>query len=415
MPLTDKTIRNLKPADAPFKKFDGEGMYVLVHPDGGKYWRLKYRFAGKEKVLALGVYPAISLAEARQRRGHAKATLYGGRDPGNERFEQKRLAKMSASNTFESIAREWWEAQRDGWSKAHTNAVLSRLEKELFPKLGSRPIVEIEPPEVLDAIRAIERRGALEWASKTLIAAGQVFRYAVSSGRAKSDPTRDLRGALKSREVSHYARLKEEELPEFLGKLDVYDRPGPAPQGYGGKKVTQIAITLLMLTWVRTGELRGARWPEFNFDKGEWRIPAERMKGGIEHVVPLPSQAIAALEELRAITGKRDHLFPNEHDPRAPMSENTIIYALYRMGYRGRATGHGFRGTASTVMNEQGWNKDWIERQLAHVEKDKVRSAYNFAEYLPERRKMLQAWADYLAGIRAGANVSPIKRAAVAA
>jgi integrase len=284
----------------------------------------------------------------------------------------------------------------------HADAVLARLEKELFPKLGATPITAIEPPDVLDAVRAVERRGALKWASKTLIAAGQVFRYAVATGRAKSDPTRDLRGALKKRETNHYARLREEDLPEFLAKLEAYE----------GKKLTQLALKLLVLTWVRTAELRGARWTEFNFDKAEWRVPAERMKGGKEHIVPLSRQAVEALEELRAITGNREYLFPNEHDPRRPMSENTILYALYRMGYRGRATGHGFRGTASTIMNEQGWNKDWIERQLAHVEGNKVRAAYNHAEYLAERRGMLQAWADYLSGIRAGATVLPIRRAA---
>ena len=402
MALTDKAARNARPAAKPYKLADGEGMYLLVQPDGAKYWRLKYRFGGKEKLLALGVFPRVGLAAARQGRAQAKASLLERRDPAAARRSEKRDATLKAGNTFEAIAREWWEKKREGWSAAHADAVLDRLEKQLFPRLGARPIAELEAPDLLQVLRVIEDRDALELVSKTRIVAGQVFRYAIVTGRAKSDPTRDLRGAFKTREVRHYAKLSESDLPEFLAKLERFD----------GSPVTKNAIWLLILTWARTGELRGARWPEFDFEKREWRIPAERMKSGAEHLVPLSRQAVAVLERLRELTGKRDHLFPNEHRPREPMSENTILFALYRMGYRGRATGHGFRATASTILNEQGWDADVIERQLAHKEENQVRAAYHRAEYLKERRRMMVHWGDYLDAMAAGAAVPGIKRAA---
>jgi integrase len=251
-----------------------------------------------------------------------------------------------------------------------------------------RPIIEIDAPELLACIRAIERRGALEVASKSLEVSGQVFRYAIATGRAHRDPSRDLRGALKSREVRHYSALAESELPQFLSKLNQYD----------GNIVTKLAIRFLMLTFVRTGELRGAKWSKFDVDKAAWRIPSERMKTRTEHIVPLSRQVIAVFEELRPITGHRRYVFPNEHNRLKSTSENTIVFALYRMGYRGRAT-------ASTILNEQGWNRDAIERQLAHAEKNKVRAAYHRSQYLPERRKIMQAWADYLDALRASAKV----------
>ena len=358
MPLTDVEVRSAKPKSASYKLADAEGMYLLVTPTGAKYWRLKYRYGGKEKVLALGVYPEVRLPDARKRRADAKAALAESRDPGFERKSEKRVAAFRAGNTFEGVAREWWKTKSDGWSASHAQSTLHRLEHELFPALGGRPVAEIEAAELLDAIRAVEARGALELASKTLIVAGQVFRYAIATSRAKSDPSRDLRGALKRREVRHYNALKESELPEFLKKLDAYD----------GNDMTRHAIRLLMLTFVRTNELRAARWTEFDFDKGEWRIPAERMKTRSEHLVPLSAQAIATLEKIKALSGNREHVFPNEHNPQKWMSENTILFALYRMGYRGRATGHGLRATASTILNEQGWRADVIERQLVRAD-----------------------------------------------
>jgi len=403
MPLTDTAVKNAKPKSQSYKLADGEGMYLLVHPRGAKYWRLKYRHAGKEKLLALGVYPEIKLQAARKRRMQARELIALGADPGAERKGEKRAARLLAKNTFEAIALEWHENQRGNWSKAHTGAVMTRLKRELFPALGPRPVAEIDASELLDVLRGIERRDALEVVAKCRVIAGQVFRYAVASGRAKHDPSRDLKGALRTREKQHYARLSEADLPEFLAKLD----------GYDGNTLTKLALKLLVLTFVRTGELRAAKWCEFDFDKREWRIPAERMKSRAEHLVPLSTQALAALKQLQEITGGREHVFPNEHHPLKPMSENTILFALYRMGYRGRATGHGFRATASTILNEQGWDADVIERQLAHKEANKVRAAYHHSEYLAERKKLMQAWADFLdAKERAGEKIVSIQRKA---
>lgn len=413
MALTDKELRSLKD---PGKYFDGGGMFMLVHPDGGKYWRLKYRFAGKEKLLSFGVYPDVSLKAAREKRDDARQKLAKGVDPSEQRKEDRRQSLLRAENTFATVAREWWEIQKEQWSPAHRAAVLRRMEGGLFPKLGARPIAEIEPPEVLDAIRTIESRGALEVASKSLIVAGQVFRFAVATGRAKSDPTRDLRGALKPREVNHYPSLEEGELPEFLGRLDRYVEDG-------GKKLTQLALNLLLLTWSRPGEVRFAMRAEFNLEKAEWRIPDDRMKGRIERIVPLPTQALAVVREILELPGGREHLFPNEHKPQKHMSENTLGSAINRMGYKGKLVAHGIRHTASTIMNgqheiEKGgairrlWHPDWIEEQLAH-KVGGVRHIYNGATYLPERAHMMQSWADYLDGLRAGdAKVNYLKKAA---
>jgi integrase len=386
MELTDTKARNAKPKPRPYKRGDRDGLYLLVHPRGAKYWRVKYRFAGKEKVLALGVYPEVSLRAARQRCADARELLAQGADPGAERKIEKQAALLAAANAFEPVAREWYENRKGQWSSVHASAVLKRLERELFPALGSRPVGKISAAELLDVLRRIERRDALEVVAKCRVIAGQVFRYAIATGRAQGDPTRDLQGALKTREERHYARLPEAELPEFLRKVESYD----------GNALTRLALKLLVLTFVRTGELRQAQWAEFDFDKREWRIPAERMKTRAEHLVPLSAQALDVLKQVQAITGGREHVFPNEHHPQKPMSENTILFALYRMGYRGRATGHGFRATASTILNEQGWDADVIERQLAHKEQNKVRRAYHHSEYLDERRKMMQAWSDFL-------------------
>jgi len=398
MPLTSIAIKRAKPdKHRALKLYDGAGLYLLLLPcptpssERRAYWRFKYRHGGKEKLLALGVNGdgragTVTLAEAREKRDAARQLLKEGKDPAAARREQKHLAEHKAANTFEAVAREWLDARKTAWSKSHADASLARLEHELLPRLGARPVMDIEPPELLAALRVIEKRGALEIARKTLVTAGQVFRYAIATGRAKTDPTRDLRGALKTQERRHYSALSRADLPEFLGKLGTYD----------GNLLTKLAIKLLLLTFVRTGELRGAIWPEFDLEHKQWVIPAERMKMAEEHIVPLSAQALAALEEVRKLSGYREHVFPNEHHPLKAMSENTILYALYRMGYRGRATGHGFRATASTILNEMGFRADVIERQLAHAERNKVRKAYNRAEYLPERRAMMQAWGDLL-------------------
>ena len=386
MLLSDVQIRNAKPSSKPYKLADGGGLYVLVKPDGAKYWRLKYRFAGKEKLLALGVYPLVRAPAARTARDEAKRRLADGHDPSHARREDKRAAQISAANTFEIVAREWVEQQRNRWTPNHAGRVLDSLVADAFLEIGFRSIAEITAPELLAALRKIEARGALEVASRVNQRFGAIFRYAVATGRCERNPVADLRGALKAPKREHRAALSAADLPDYLQQLETYD----------GQLQTKLALKLLALTFVRTGELRGAKWSEFDLDIGEWRIPAERMKMRAPHIVPLSRQALGVLEQLKPITGDQEYLFPNQHNPKACMSENTMLYALYRMGYHSRATGHGFRATASTILNEQGWRADAIERQLAHAEKNKVRAAYHRSEYLADRRKMMQAWADYL-------------------
>lgn len=390
----DVDARHAKPEAKPYKRrlavegHDTKGAYLLVTPEGGKYWRLKYRVAGREKLLALGAYPSTSLASACLQCAAARADHASGVDPGKRRRDAKTEKDRSVRNTFGAIADEWFSKRVGKWSPAHARAVRRRLDTDL-KALASKPIADIGADDVLAVLRGIEERGAYEIASKARVVVGQVFRYAIGSPgkRVKSDPTRDLRGQMEVREQRHYNRLREEDLPEFLVKLDAYD----------GTTVTKLALRLLVLTFVRTAELRGARWSEVNFDKAEWRIPAERMKGRCEHIVPLSAQAVETLTELQAITGDGELLFPNEvKGDAAPMSENTILFALYRMGYRGRATGHGFRATASTILHEQNWSSNVIERQLAHKDPNEIRAAYNHSGLLPERRKMMQAWADFL-------------------
>jgi integrase len=389
MSLSDAKVRNAKPKTKPYKITDGEGMFLLVAPSGSKYWRLKYVFAGKEKLLALGVYPEVSLGDARERRLHARKTLAAGNDPGEAKKEAKRVAVLKTENAFETLAREWFEQRKHEWAASSSKTMLARLERHVFPKLGTRPIADIKAPEILSMLRVVETSGALDTAQRVMQTCGQIFMYAIATGRAERNPVPDLRGALKTPVTTHHAYLKAADLPEFLQRLEAYD----------GALQTKLALRFLLLTYVRTTELRATEWPEIDFDKAEWRIPAERMKMKELHIVPLSRQAIAVLRELQKHTGNRQHLFPNQHNPVSFMSENTMLYAIYRMGYHSRTTGHGFRSTASTILNENGFMPDVIERQLAHCERNKVRAAYNHAQYLPERRKMMQWWADYIDGI----------------
>jgi integrase len=384
--LSDAKARNAKPRSKPYKIADGEGLFLLITPSGGKYWRLKYFFAGKEKLLALGVYPEVMLADARERRAQARKVLAAGNDPGEAKKEAKRLAVVRSGNSFEVIAREWYENRKHEWALNTAVPKLARLEQHLLPKLGPRPISEITAPEVLAVLRAVEARGTLDTAKRVMQMCGQIFMYAIATGRAERNPVPDLRGALKTHIVQHYSHLKATDLPKYLKKLEIYD----------GSLLTKLALRLLLLTFVRTTELRGAEWAEIDWKKAEWRIPPERMKMKELHIVPLSRQAIAVLRELQELTGHRPYIFPNQHNPSKCMSENTMLYALYRMGYHSRTTGHGFRSTASTILNEHGFRADVIERQLAHSERNAVRAAYNHAQYLPERRKMMQWWADYL-------------------
>lgn len=401
--LTDPACRNAKPTDMPYKLTDEKGLFLLVHPNGSKYWRLKYRIAGKEKLLSIGVYPEMPLAGARSKRDEARKQISDGIDPSEAKQEAKRIAKVAAANSFESIAREWLEHMKHKWSAGHHTYTTRRFEAYVFPEIGNAPISQITAPALLAVARKIERKGTIETAHKVMNTCGQVFRYAVASGRCERDPVSDLKGAIKPRPApKHMNALNEKDLPDLLRKMDAYASDN------GGELQTQYALQLLALTFVRTGELREATWTEFDLEKAEWRIPAERMKMKAPHVVPLSRQSIEVLEKLKALNGGYELVFPGVR-PAIPMSKNTVLFALYRMGYRGRMTGHGFRAVASTILNEMGFDADVIERQLAHAERNKVRAAYHRAEYLPERRKMMQQWADYLDSKKAGAEVIPLR------
>jgi integrase len=395
--LTDSAVKTAKPREKDYKLGDSGGLFLLVKANGGKYWRMKYRLNGKEQMLAIGVYPDVSLAQARTARDKAKAGLHEGINPTLAKQEQKRLAARNTEASFEHIAREWYASKAGTLSPAYSRRILASLELNVFPMLGRYDLTEISAPMLLDMARQVEKRGALEVASRAVQACGTIIRYAIATGRANFDPTPSLKGALKPRTVQHMARIPAKELPELLTRI----------KGYDGDVITRLALELMTLTFVRTGELIAAEWAEIDLAKQEWRIPAARMKMRQEHIVPLSRQALALLDELALHTGNHAHLFNSPRSRGKHMSNNTILFALYRMGYHGRMTGHGFRGLASTILNEQGYKPDVIERQLAHAEQNEIRAAYNHAEYLPERREMMQHWADYLDRMKGG-NVIPL-------
>jgi integrase len=341
MPLTDAAVKNAKPSTKPLKLFDGGGLFLLVTPAGQKYWRLKYRFGGKEKLLSIGVYPSIGLAKARKDRDQARELLAAGKDPGEAKKDEKRIRLLSAENTFEAVAREWFDRQRDGWVKGYADKVIDSLEVDAFPMLGRRPIAEIEAPHLAEVLRTVESRGVRETAKRLLQRVRSVFQYGIMTGRCTRNPASDIDASVvlkKAAPVRHMARVKPIEIPQLMRDIAAYD----------GEPVTRLALEFMALTFVRTAELRGARWEEFDIDAAEWRIPAERMKMSTQHIVPLSSQAIAILEQLRAFNGQRDFVFYSTQS-RGPISENTMLYALYRMGYKSRMTGHGFRGLAATT------------------------------------------------------------------
>lgn len=364
MPLTDIVAKNAKSTEKKYKLSDEKGLFLLIHPNGSKYWQMKFRFSGKEKLLSFGTYPETSLKEARDKRDKARKQIQEGLNPSQEKKLEKLQRHISSENSFQSIATEWHSKQLERWTPRHANYVLKRLEADIFTELGSRPISEIKTPELLHALQKIEKRGAIDIAHRALQTCGQIFRFAIATGRATRDLSTDLKGALTSKKKTNYSRLEENELPEFLAKLEKYD----------GKLQTKLALKFLILTFVRTKELRGARWDEINFDTKEWHIPAERMKMRQKHIVPLSKQSLALIKEIQKINGNREFLFPSHTNPNKTISENTVLFAIYRMGYHSRTTAHGFRGAASTILNEKGFNKDHIERQLAHGERDTVRA-----------------------------------------
>jgi len=401
-PLTETKVRTIKPSGKPLKLFDGGGLFLLVTPSGGKLWRLKYRFGGIEKLLTIGTYPQTSLVQARKNRDDARVLLEKGIDPGETKRAQK-ASETQETETFEVIAREWHTKFSSSWAQSHGSKIIRRLELYVFPWLGNRPIRLITAPELLTVLRRIESKGTLETAHRTQQNCSQVFRYAVATGRAERDPSADLRGAIPPASGKHFASITDpKEIGGLLRSID----------SYRGSIVTRCALQLAPLVFVRPGELRHAEWSEMDLDAAEWRIPAEKMKSGVLHIVPLSRQALEVLREIQPLTGHGRYVFPSPRTDKRPMSSNAVLSALRRMGYaKDEMSGHGFRSMASTLLNEQAWNRDAIERQLAHAERNSVRAAYNYAEFLPERKRMMQAWADYLDAIKSSSKIIPMRSA----
>lgn len=389
MPLSDTGLKNLKPAEKPYKKSDAGGLFVLVNPTGSKLWRLAYRFGGKQKLLALGSYPTVKLADARQARDDAKALLARGQDPGVARkAEVEAAAAAPVDTSFRAVAQEWYEKREKENAAPATLAKAKWLLEKAYPVIGDRDIGTLEPRELLDVLRTVESAGRYESANRLRSVMSRVFRYAIATGSAPRDPCADLRGALIAPTVTHRAAIFD---PKEIGGLL------RAIRGYSGQPATRAALLLAAYTFMRPGEVRFARWSEFDLPGAVWRVPAERMKLRRPHIVPLARQVVETLEWLKPITGRCDYVFPALRSTTRPISENTTNAALRRMGYTvDEMTTHGFRRVASTMLNEMGWNRDWIERQLAHVEGNAVRGAYNAAEYLAGRTEMMQAWADHL-------------------
>lgn len=399
--LTDKQIQNAKARATLYRLLDGEGLYLEVSSAGGRLWRFRYRFAGKEKMLALGKYPQVRGPAARKLAGEARQVLSESRDPGAEKQAAKERARIASDIGFEAIATQWHAKLKlaDSTRAKH----VAFFANDVFPWIGKRPIADIAAPDLLAVIRRIEGRGATDIARRVHNLCGRVFRYAVGHGLCERDPSRDieLRDILPPADVQHHASVTE---PSAVGGLL------RAMDGFSGAFVTRCALQLAALVFVRPGELRHAEWKEFDFDKAEWRIPGNKMKMGEQHIVPLSSQALAILREIKPLTGQGRFVFPGERTNARPMSENTINAALRRLGYtKDEMTGHGFRSMASTLLHELGHPHAVIERQLAHGERNKVSASYNFAEYLPERRVIMQQWADYLDGLRAGGMVIPLR------
>lgn len=395
MKLTATEIKAAKPKEKAYKLADGGGMYLEIFPNGTKSWRLKYRIGGKEKRVVFGVYPAVSLADARGRREEAKKILAAGGDPGQEKQADKQARVLAVQNSFEAIAIEWHEHKKGNWSEGYASDILEYLTKDIFPFIGKRSVNDIKPAEMLAVLRKMEQRGVLDKLKKTRQACRQIFTHAVITGRAENNPVTDLAGALKAPKQKHFPHLNVEQVSAFLNDLN----------GYSGSLVTRHATRLLMLTGLRTIELRASEWSDIDFDKGIWQVPAERMKMRRPHVVPLSSQVRSLLEEIHQLTGRGKFVFPGRNDAGKPMSEASINQVIKRIGYDGKATGHGFRHTMSTILHEQGYNTAWIETQLAHVDKNSIRGTYNHAQYLDGRREMLQWYADYMDALANGDNV----------
>lgn len=386
MPLNDMQIRRAKPEAKAYTLGDGQGLSLLIEPNGSKSWRFRYRFAGKPKMISLGVYPTITLADARSRRDDARKLVAEGKNPSEVRKEQKIALQTESESAFEKIATEWHQMKSAKWSEGYASDIMEAFQNDIFPYVGTRPIGEIKPLELLNVLRKIESRGALEKMRKVRQRCSEVFRYAIATGRAEFNPAADLSSALDVHQSNHFPFLKADEIPDFLRALD----------GYTGSRLVLIATKLLMITGVRTIELRAALWSEFDLDNAIWEIPAERMKMRRAHLVPLSIQALDLLNELKIMTGNYRYVFPGRNDPNKPMSEAAINQLIKRLGYGGRLTGHGFRHMMSTILHDAGFNSQYIELQLAHVDSNRIRGTYNHATFIEERRKMLSFFSSTL-------------------
>lgn len=387
MKLTTLTCKNAKPKEKLYKLFDGNGLFLEIKANGNKYWRVKYRFHGKEKTYTIGSFPEISLSDARLECQKAKGTLKKGLDPSTAKIENKKAEKLKSENSFEAISIEWLDNMRESWTEGHYQDIKNRLENHIFPEIGHRPIAEIKTSELLYVLRNIEAKGLIDMPKRMRQTCGQIFRYAIITERAENNPAESLRGVLKAQKKTHYNKFEENDLPEFLKRLEACQN---------SDLQSKIGLKLILLTFVRTIEMRAARWEEINFDKKQWHIPLKRMKTEQKHIVPLSKQVIAEFRELQKLNGWSEYVFPNKEDPNTYTGANAFLDVIYNLGYKGIATVHGMRSTASTILNERGFNSDFIERQLAHTEKNKVRAAYNHAQYLPQRAKMMQEWADHI-------------------
>lgn len=386
MKLNARQVDAAKPREKAYKLADGAGLYLEVVPSGSRYWRMKYRFNGKEKRMAFGVHPAVSLAQARALRDEAKKKLAEGIDPSFAKKEEKLVRDVQLNNTFQAVALEWHGTKVSRWSEGYASDIIEAFNKDIFPYIGQQPVNEIKPLVLLNVLRRMESRGATEKAKKVRQRCSEVFRYAIVTGRAEYNPAADLTSAMSGHESKHYPFLTVEELPDFFKAL----------AGYTGSPLVVLAARLLILTGVRTGELRGAFWSEFDLEKAVWEIPAERMKMKRPHLVPLSTQALEIVQQLKVMSGQYPLVFPGRNDPRKTMSEASINQVFKRIGYTGKVTGHGFRHTMSTILHEEGFNTAWIETQLAHVDKNAIRGTYNHALYLEGRREMMQWYADYI-------------------
>ncbi|MEF7353402.1 integrase arm-type DNA-binding domain-containing protein [Escherichia coli] len=386
MKLNARQVDAAKPREKAYKLADGAGLYLEVAPSGSRYWRMKYRFNGKEKRMAFGVYPAVSLAQARALRDQAKKKLAEGIDPSFAKKEEKLVRDVQLNNTFQAVALEWHGTKVSRWSEGYASDIIEAFNKDIFPYIGQQPVNEIKPLVLLNVLRRMESRGATEKAKKVRQRCSEVFRYAIVTGRAEYNPAADLTSAMSGHESKHYPFLTVEELPDFFKAL----------AGYTGSPLVVLAARLLILTGVRTGELRGAFWSEFDLEKAVWEIPAERMKMKRPHLVPLSTQALEIVQQLKVMSGQYPLVFPGRNDPRKTMSEASINQVFKRIGYTGKVTGHGFRHTMSTILHEEGFNTAWIETQLAHVDKNAIRGTYNHALYLEGRREMMQWYADHI-------------------